>query len=576
MINKALVSWVALSLLLAALIFMFDIAMPLGVAGGVPYMALVLLSIWFPKHWYVFFLATVGTILTVLGYLLSPAGGTPWVVLTNRGLALFAIWVTAFLLASYKERRPLPERTDHTMTGDYQRIYTLALIMASVSVTIAGAAIGILYRTALDEKRQDLIQTAQSQARLMEAVARYDRTHRPAGSPMSAHAAAEDTISQIRDAHEHYKGFGRTGEFTLARKDGDQIVFILRHRHHDLDKPKPIPFKSSLAEPMRRALSGQSGTIVGLDYRGEIVLAAHEPVDVLDLGIVAKVDMSEIRAPFLKAGGIVGGIAVLIVAGSALLFFRISNPMILRIQESKEQAEAASRAKSELLANMSHELRTPLNAIIGFSNSIKEETFGPIGNEKYREYVSDIARSGQHLLALINDVLDTSAIEANKLELCEDDLDINAIVEVPLRLIKERAEAGNIRLTTRIDENLPMLHADERRLKQILLNLLSNAVKFTPPNGRVSLTVSLDDRGAFVFTVADTGVGMNKRELAMAVTKFGQVDSGLDRKHEGTGLGLPLTRGLVELHGGRMDIESEKGKGTTITLRFPLERTVVT
>lgn len=560
-----------LTITLAALIFTFDLFMPLGVAGGVPYVAPVLLGIWFPRRRYIFALAVVVTLLTVLGYFLSPSGGISWVVLTNRALALFAIWVTALLIFTYKSGAPATSEITSTTIKDKQRIFILVLIMTVSVMVVGGVAVTLLYNTAFEGKRGDLIYTAQSQARLIEAMAAFDKQNNESDHPGDAFAA---TLSQITNAHEQFRGLGDTVEFTLARREGDQIVWLLRHRHYDLDKPKPTPFAAVLAEPMRHALMGQSGSLVGLDYRGEMVLAAYEPLAVLDLGIVAKIDLTEVRAPFIKAGSILAFISFVVIAIGAGLFFFISNPIIQQLEAEKEKAVVASRTKSDLMANMSHELRTPLNAIIGFSSMMKSETFGSL-NEKYKQYANDINISGEHLLDLINDILDASAIEAGKLKLVEENIDVGKVFEETLRMINDYADEGNIRLTCNTNDGLPEIRADKRRLIQILLNLLSNAIKFTPPSGEVSIIASLDGAGAHVFTVTDTGIGMDEEELVKAMSKFGQVDSSLSRKHEGTGLGLPLAKGLVELHDGSFEIKSEKGKGTTVTVLFPPERTVV-
>jgi len=244
----------------------------------------------------------------------------------------------------------------------------------------------------------------------------------------------------------------------------------------------------------------------------------------------------------------------------------------LEMREAKNYAEVANRAKTNLMANMSHELRTPLNAIIGFSSTIKEEVFGPIGNEKYLEYLDDIHYSGQHLLDLINDILDVSAIEADAIELHEENVRVSDVVDASIRIIGPRADAGKVTISSSISSDTPQIVADERRVKQIFLNLLSNAVKFTPEGGEVAVNSWVNEDASLSISVVDTGAGMDEAEVEKALSKFGQVDSGLDRKHEGTGLGLPLTVGLMECHGGTLEVKSEKGRGTQIIVTFPKER----
>ncbi len=597
--------------------------------------------------------------------------------------------------------------------GKYRVLYILVAIMTVLSMVIGGVAIGVLHQTAMRHAGSELTAAVKTQARLIDAIARFDRAFTsdfPAG-------ADKATIAQIRDAFATYNGFGETGEFVVGKRDGKSIVFILRQRNIQLEKPAPVPIDSTLAEPMRLALAGRSGTIEALDYRAVKVLAAYEPIGELSMGLVAKIDVSEIRAPFIRAVYIVGVVAIVAIVIGSWLFYRATSPVVRRLERqtedlrseiserklaeiqlrklseamnqspnmvfitdlqgnieyvnprftemtgysadeaigmnprilksadmpaevfaemwetllsgrewrgevkdrrkdggafwasmvaapvldehgalshfiaiheditdkklveeqtrrAREQAEIANRAKSELIANMSHELRTPLNAVIGFSDGIMQQMFGPVGSEKYLEYASDIHSSGQHLLELINDILDVSVLEAGRLELHEERLSVPDLVEASLRLVSPRAGQGGVRISADCSPSFPLLCADPRRMKQILLNLLSNAVKFTPDGGEVSVDCRMNGEGGLAISVRDTGIGMTEEELAKAMTEFGQVDSGLDRKHEGTGLGLPLTKGLVEVHGGTLSIESERGKGTVATVRLPASRMV--
>lgn len=240
-------------------------------------------------------------------------------------------------------------------------------------------------------------------------------------------------------------------------------------------------------------------------------------------------------------------------------------------EEARKAAEAANRAKTEFLANMSHELRTPLNAIIGFSELMKTEALGPLGSPQYLEYMNDINGSGQHLIQIINDILDMSKIEAGELTPIEDVFDFNRAADMSIRLVADRAQKGDVTVINSVHADTPMICADERMIKQILLNLLSNAVKFTPEGGIVTLSAEANSLG-FEFSVADTGCGIPEDKMDVILQPFGQADMSLERNYEGTGLGLPLVKAMTELHGGELEIFSREGKGATVTVRLPSDR----
>ena len=603
--------------ILAVVIYALDVALPLGVAAGVPYVALVLMGFWFPRVHHLYTLAVIGSALTVAGYFASPHGGEDWVVLTNRGLALLVIWTAAFLLVSRKKfEDDLKAARDNLENEITRRVAELKVSEARFR--------------AVSESAADAIITADKTGQIIH----WNRGAENLFGYTPTQIIGEPLTVLIPDRYKngHTNGFervmgngercleGATVEIEALRKDGTECpVELTISTWHVGDEP----FATSIVRDISDRLAvtaelhklsqtvEQSPHMMFLTDTGGMIeyanttfynVTGYAPEEIL--GRTPRIIQSgnTPRAVYadlwqsIKRGKVWQGeiedrckngetfwadvtIAPIRSQEGVITHYSASHENITlrkdaerQMIEAKKQADVASRAKSDLMANMSHELRTPLNAIIGFSSTMQEEIFGPVGHEKYREYLDDIHYSGQHLLELINDILDVSAIEAGALELHESQVDVTALFENSVRLIKPRADVGDVRIVTLGGEDAQLLFVDERRIKQVMLNLLSNAVKFTPQEGEVLIRSSLNDDGSFSIVVKDSGIGMDADELAMALTTFGQVDSGLDRKHEGTGLGLPLTKGLMELHGGTLSISSEKGQGTQVTATFPKNR----
>jgi two-component system cell cycle sensor histidine kinase PleC len=241
---------------------------------------------------------------------------------------------------------------------------------------------------------------------------------------------------------------------------------------------------------------------------------------------------------------------------------------------ARDAAEEASRAKSQFLSNMSHELRTPLNAIIGFSEMIKEQTFGPIGSPKYRSYAMDIYESGRHLLEMINEILDLAKAESGRDSLKEEEFGADELIRSTIHILRSRAERERVALSATVPEPAPVMRADKRKMRQVLLNLLTNALKFTEAGGNVHINCWSQPASGIVFQVTDTGIGIALEDIPKALGLFGQVDNAFSRRHEGSGLGLPLSKMLVEMHGGSFDLQSKPGEGTTVTVRLPPDRIV--
>lgn len=315
-----------------------------------------------------------------------------------------------------------------------------------------------------------------------------------------------------------------------------------------------VPFPDSWHELYQAALAGNPFQAEELEWR-------HGDGTSTWLGIAI--------SPWTDGHGETGGIIISLDDVTAR--YRLDEQLRL----ARDTAEATDRAKSALLAGISHELRTPLNGIIGFSEALLGEIFGALANPRQREYIADIHAAGLHLLDLINDILDTSALLARETELDLQPLDIAETATAALRFVQPAADKAQVRLETDFAPDLPPLLADRRRIVQVLLNLLSNAIKFTREDGRVVVSASLDTAGGLVVAVVDTGVGMSERELELARLPFSPQQNSFVQSRKGAGLGLYLAEGLVAIHGGTMVISSRSGVGTTVTLRFPPDRLAV-
>jgi len=309
---------------------------------------------------------------------------------------------------------------------------------------------------------------------------------------------------------------------------------------------------------------------------GDIVIPSDVPPDWIHQLVKDREKSSSVFEYQLADGRWMRARSHKIASGGTVVIFRDVSETKTReetLRHARDMADASNRTKSAFLAHVSHELRTPLNAIIGFSEIMEKEIFGPIENPQYKEYVGDILKSAQHLLGVIDDILNVSKAEVGQMDLRESVMEVSHLVEEVVRMITPRADAAGVFLLKEVIKPLPSFVGDERKIRQILINLLTNAIKFTPEGGRVVIGVK-NDKG-LVLTVKDTGVGMSSENISQAFEAFSQFEPHLSRQHEGVGLGLHLTDGFVRAHGGVIHIDSTLGKGTEVTVCFPEARCVV-
>jgi signal transduction histidine kinase/ActR/RegA family two-component response regulator len=441
------------------------------------------------------------------------------------------------------------------------------VLLASIACICVVISLWIFYCTLIHQYEIQLTEEIAEQVKSLEAIGRSNNWDE------------QKTLKQYDEFIANHHKLGETGEFVIATSAGNNIRFLFKA--HSID-PKTISGKAAttLAEPMRKALQGHSGTIIGIDYRGKEVLAAYAFIPRLKWGIDAKIDISEIRAPFLKSTSILIVMVLILVVGGSFLIVRLGRPLIQDLEAeiaerkqierelctAKDTAEAANRAKSEFLANMSHEIRTPMTAILGFADILLENS----ANEEAFKAARIIKSNGQHLLDIINIILDLSRIEAGK-----QDVEITAcsprrIATDVVSSMKVRADAKGLQLTLEFQGPIPKnIKTDSIHLRQILLNLIGNAIKFTEL-GSVRIVMHLDqcpnEEPKLRFDITDTGIGIQKELQQVLFQPFSQVDSSVRRLFGGTGLGLAISKRLAGILGGDIEVSSLLGKGSTFSL----------
>ncbi|MFZ5790405.1 MAG: sensor histidine kinase [Pseudomonadota bacterium] len=465
-----------------------------------------------------------------------------------------------------------------------RRTLSFALLSGPI-LLLAGVLLGLFYRSASLELLESMAERQNATLTRVFANAAWGDFHRYVSQAGTADPAALHDNADLDALGQRIAALMRGSSIAKVKiYDLDGLIVYstdpseigLRKRNEGVESAK----RGNVANEMERKdqMLSFDGVVSDRDVvssylplydpdnptRVEAVIEIYD--DVTDL--VARIDREA-----LVAAGVLVAVQLVIYLGLVFIVYRSDRAVRrehernLRLSAAAARAQAASQAKSEFLANMSHELRTPLNAIIGFTEVIRNGVMGPIRPDSYKGYIDDIWAAGTHLGRIINDILDLTKAESGRMQIEAREFDLDETLRRVRQIVQGQADRARVKLELEPGSEGLRLTTDERKLQQILLNLLSNAIKFTPAGGRISLAARRNDDGAEV-VVADTGIGMAPEEILIALSPFGQVDSTLSRKYEGTGIGLPLSRKLAQLLGGDIEIESAKGVGTTVTVRL--------